>query len=222
MESLEVKKIRALEKQAERVGLSERILIENASARLFSVIEGLKDLGRKVLVVAGRGNNGADVLSCARKLVAGAYQVRVVVLEQRPLGSEALWQKHILEKLGVTLVSIHSQSVHRLRGLCQDSDFILEGILGIGIKGELDSFTREVITVINGSKKPVVACDIPSGLSPDEGTVLGAAVKASYTVTFIAAKKGFFLNRGPQHCGKIFVVDIGVSRQMLEEVASSE
>jgi NAD(P)H-hydrate epimerase len=71
---------------------------------------------------------------------------------------------------------------------------------------------------VNASHKRIVACDIPSGLSPDEGLPLGAAIKADYTVTFIAPKQGFFLNQGKKFCGRIMVADIGISRDILEKV----
>ena len=77
---------------------------------------------------------------------------------------------------------------------------------------------REVIEALNTSTKKIVSCDIPSGLSPDRGCVWEGVIRADYTVTFIAPKKGFFLNRGLEFCGKIILVDIGVSRSFLEQV----
>ena len=80
----------------------------------------------------------------------------------------------------------------------------------------MSPFLRKIIKVINKSGKRIVSCDIPSGLDPDTGNILGEAVKADFTVSFIAAKQGFFLKEGPKLCGKIYVVDIGVSKDLLE------
>ena len=215
--SLSVKDLRALEQKAKDLGLDEEILIENASSNLFTVIDSL-NLGKRVLVVAGRGNNGADVLSCARKLSSRGYEVIVAALEEKELGSQALFQKTILEKIKIPIYSIKKSNVASVAELFKDVDFILEGILGIGLKGEVVPFLKEVISLINNSGKKIISCDIPSGLSPDQGLILGAAIKADYTITFIAQKKGFLLNQGPDSCGKIFVVDIGISKQVLEEV----
>lgn len=195
--------------------MEERILIENASSSLFRAVERL-NLGKKVLVVSGRGNNGADVLSCSRKLLSAGYKVSAAVLEDKALNEEALFQREILDKIKLPLYFIRENNVFELKGLLEGCDFVLEGILGIGAKGELNPFLKEVISLINKSGKKIVSCDIPSGLCPDEGKVLGAAIKADYTVTFIAPKKGFFINEGKGRCGEIIVADIGISGEILE------
>ncbi|MCK4519886.1 MAG: NAD(P)H-hydrate epimerase [Candidatus Omnitrophica bacterium] len=220
MKGLELNKIRELEARAKELGLEERILIENASSNLFKTIEGL-NLGKRVLVISGRGNNGADVLSCARKLFSAGYSVATVVLEDKELGPEAAFQRDLLAKIGCQLYSLGSDNILKLKELFRDSDFILEGILGIGVKGEISPFFRKTIELINESGKKIVSCDIPSGLSPDQGVVSGQAVKADYTVSFIAPKLGFYLNQGPNLCGEIFVVDIGISRNILEKVSGA-
>ncbi len=220
MKSLALNRIRELEVKAKELGLDERILIENASSNLFKVVDSL-NLGKRALIISGRGNNGADVLSCARKLASAGYDVVIVVLEDKELGPEAYFQKNLLVKIGCQLHSLKSDNVFKLKEFFRNRDFILEGILGTGAKGEVSPFLREAIDLINESGKKIISCDIPSGLSPDEGAVLGRAIRADYTVTFIAPKSGFYLNQGPNLCGKISVVDIGISRDILEKVSGA-
>ncbi len=221
MKGLEVSKLRELDDMAKKIGLEERILIENASSNLFKVIDRL-NLGEKVLVISGRGNNGADVLSCARKLSSSGYDVTVAILVEKELGPQVSFQKGVLEEIGHQISFFDNNNILKLKKLFEDRDFILEGILGIGVKGELSSFLKEAIGLINESGKKTVSCDIPSGLSPDEGKVLGQAVKADYTVSFIAPKLGFYLNQGPSLCGQISIVDIGISRSILEELINNK
>ena len=89
---LSVKEIKKLEKAAWAIGLRERILIENASAGLTGALNSL-ELGPKALVIAGRGNNGADVLSCARKLAGTSRDVRVIILNDKLLGKRPPFRK---------------------------------------------------------------------------------------------------------------------------------
>jgi len=201
--------LRHVDQKAKDLGLDERLLIENASSNLYSVIDSL-NLGKKVVVVSGRGNNGADVLSCSRKLLGRGYEVRIFIIEEKPLNSEALFQKGVLGSLGQVITVLTEDNLDKLKEATSFTDFILEGIFGIGLKGTVTQFMAKVIGLINDSGKTIVSCDIPSGLSPDTGEVLGAAIKADHTVSFIAPKQGFSLNQGPNHCGQIFVVDIGV------------
>ncbi|MFH1519818.1 MAG: NAD(P)H-hydrate epimerase [Candidatus Omnitrophota bacterium] len=221
MDGLSINKLRELEALAKKIGLEERILIENASSNLFKVIDSL-GLGKRALVISGRGNNGADVLSCARKLVSNGYDVVIAVLEDKELGAETIFQRDLLAKIGCRIRSITSSNTFKLKKLFGDRDFILEGILGIGVKGEVSPFLREVIDLVNESGRKVVSCDIPSGLSPDQGVILGSAIRADYTITFIAAKRGFFLNPGKDLCGKVLVVDIGISEEILQTLAKAE
>ena len=221
MRGLSASKLRELDDLAKKIGLEERILIENASSNLFEVINKL-NLGKKVLVISGRGNNGADVLSCARKLFCSGYDLRVAIVSEKELGLQASFQKGVLEKIGCQISSFNNKNVSELKKLFEDRDFILEGILGIGVKGELSPFLKEAISLINESGKKIVSCDIPSGLSPDQGVALGQAIKADYTVSFIAPKLGFYLNQGPNLCGQISIVDIGISRSILEELIKNK
>lgn len=217
IKGISVEKIRHLEESARKIGLDERTLIENASSNLALIIDGL-NLGKKVCVISGRGNNGADALSCARKLAARDYKVSAVILKEKNLNPEVKFQKEILEKINLRPALIGPGSIKEFKRIISGSDFILDGILGIGARGEVSGFLKEIIDCINKSNKKIVSCDIPSGLSPDTGCVLGKAIKADYTITFIAPKKGFFSKAGKSFCGKIFVTDIGISIKMLEEI----
>ena len=96
-------------------------------------------------------------------------------------------------------------------------NLIVDAIFGTGLNGEIREPVRSLIVKINESNIPVVSVDIPSGLDCDEGTVLGTAVKATKTVTFVAAKTGFFKECGKEHTGELIVSDISVPKELIEE-----
>ena len=216
LSALPKEKIKKLDKKATDLGLEERILIENASSNLFFHINQL-NLGRTSLVIAGWGNNGADVLACARKLLSNEYEVDIAVVREKEPNQEVKFQLSILEKFKKIYFIKEEKDLEELKKIVQKKDFILEGILGIGIKGELSLLLKEVIQFINESGKKIISCDIPSGLFPDEGVKYLPVVKADYTVTFLAPKLGFFLNQGDEFTGKVIVTDIGLSLKILED-----
>lgn len=217
MRGLSLQKILALENNAKMLGLSERLLIENASSNLAAVIHALK-VGKRILVLAGRGNNGADSLAAARKLSAKGYKVIVLLIQEKEFGPEVLFQKKILEKIAIPIYRIDTARLDLLARFLRNTDCVLDGILGIGVKGEVSSFLEHVFKLINASGKKIIACDVPSGLLPDTGRIAKAAVKADHTITFIALKRGFFMRAGKRFCGTIHVVDIGISRRLLERL----
>jgi len=210
LEALPKEKIKELDKKATKLGLEERILIENASSNLFFHINQL-NLGKKCLIIAGRGNNGADTLACARKLLSNGYEVDIAVIEDKLLGEEAEFQLSILKKFRKIYSIKEEKDIEKIKKVALGKDFILEGLLGIGIKDEPTSLFRKVIQFINESGKKIVSCDIPSGLFPDEGVKYLPVVKADYTITFLAPKLGFFINQGDKFTGRIIVTDIGIS-----------
>ncbi len=87
---------------------------------------------------------------------------------------------------------------------------IVDGLFGIGLERELAGRYADLIDAINASGAPVLALDIPSGLHADSGRVLGCAVRAQHTVTFIALKPGLLTLDGPDHCGELHVRDLGL------------
>jgi ADP-dependent NAD(P)H-hydrate dehydratase / NAD(P)H-hydrate epimerase len=219
--ALSVKEIRCLEAKAKALGLDERLLIENASSNMAQAVVKLA-LGRKAFVVAGKGNNGADSLACARKLLAKGYYITAVLVSEDGFSDEVIFQKEVLGALGVSCFRIDNRNSGELTRRIARCDFVIDGLLGIGIKGEINPLLKDVIARINSSGKTVVSCDIPSGLSPDEGTVLGEAIRADHTITFLAHKKGFFTRVGRALCGKVLLVDIGVSAQLLERSSAAQ
>ena len=87
---------------------------------------------------------------------------------------------------------------------------IVDGLFGTGLRGQVKHDYKQLIESINALGCPIVAVDIPSGLDCDTGEPLGAAIRATYTVTFVAVKKGFAATGASQYTGEVFLASIGV------------
>ena len=117
----------------------------------------------------------------------------------------------------VTLVDTPALPPERSWGL------IVDGLFGIGLIRDIEGEYARLVDYINGQRCPVLALDIPSGLHSDTGRVLGRAVRASHTITFIGLKPGLLTLDGPDHCGEVTVSDLGLpSQNATAWVASAE
>lgn len=94
-------------------------------------------------------------------------------------------------------------------------DIIIDALFGTGLSGEVRQPFKTLIEGVNNLNKPIVSVDIPSGLDCNNGNILGAAMKATKTVTFAASKRGFYLGNGPVHTGKIIITDISIPKELL-------
>ena len=139
----------------------------------------------ELTVLAGHGNNAGDGYLVATMAQRAGWQVRVLADgdPQRLQGDAALAYAEALAE-GVAVQGWQAES--ELRGV------ILDALLGTGLSGDVREPYVSAIKAINASGLPVAAVDIPSGLSADTGHVLGAAVEADLTVTFIGLKLGLF------------------------------
>jgi len=115
----------------------------------------------------------------------------------------------ILEKMGIKIKEITTEAaVKRLENFffC---DFIVDAIFGIGFKGALTGVTLKTAELINRTRKPVYALDVPSGLDATKGLALGPCVKARETITFGYPKRGFLVKGARKYIGKLTVRNIG-------------
>ncbi|MCW8885751.1 MAG: NAD(P)H-hydrate dehydratase [Motiliproteus sp.] len=177
-----------------------------------------------VTVLCGPGNNGGDGLVIAGLLLEShsdqpcpevkVYMVGGDAAVER-LQGEALEASHWARSRGV---AIEPYSV----GLQIQSDVVVDALLGTGLQGDVRGDYVDAINAINGCSAPVLAVDLPSGLCSDRGAVLGIAVSAEVTVSFIGLKRGLMTHQGPEHCGELLFSDLGVPDAVYEQVESCE
>lgn len=201
--------LRAVERSA-LSGQAPAPLMERAglvAAELARRLAG--DSGKPVLVLAGPGNNGGDALVVARHLKAWWFPVTVVC----PAGlqgyaGDAGGASRAWQQAGGTAVPAIPRG--------QDWSLVVDGLFGIGLSREPAGDHAALIEQVNALDAPVLALDVPSGLDADSGRVLGSAIEADHTITFIALKPGLLTLDGPDYCGTLHLAELG-----LEDVSAT-
>lgn len=178
-------------------------LMERAGLAAADCARRMLGTKERVLVLAGPGNNGGDAFVVARHLARWWHAVDVVFTgDSARLPPDAAQAFEALRHAGITpMYTLPEPIAH---------DLIVDGLFGIGLQRDLSGAYFDLVARVNASGRPVLALDIPSGLDADTGRVLGCAIRAARTITFIATKPGLHTLDGPDHCGTIEIADLGL------------
>lgn len=202
-------------------GIPGLSLMERAGAAVARCAAGMIREGRllpRVLLFAGKGNNGGDAFVAARCLRAEGIETRTVLLTHRGDGArDALESLRQLEAEGGEVVSAETpDALPALREDAVSFGLLVDGVLGTGVSGKVTGQAAAAIALLRELRAPVLAIDLPSGLDATTGAVCGAAVRASATVAMGLPKTGMAAGEGPAHCGRIRVADIGFPADLIE------
>jgi len=223
--------MRGLDKSAiEKYHIPGIVLMENAGLGTVRMME--KKLGDPensfTLIFIGPGNNGGDGLVIGRHLhQRGCKPIFFFLVDPDKLTSDAAANMDIVQKLKIPSHIINSSDRVKILPLLykqfinQGSCYaIVDAIFGIGLRRPVTGHFAESIQFINNTGSvhdiPVIAVDIPSGLSSDNGRILGSSVRADYTATYGCQKPGHVLQNGPECCGKTHIIDIGIPPEVLD------
>ena len=173
-------------------------------------------LALRVLVLCGAGNNGGDGFVAARHLHAMGAAVRVgLVAPRAQVQGDALEHLRRMEAAGLHAEPVESDAgLATLVGSVDRWDWALDALLGTGASGELRGLlpiASETLRRLRAHGTRIVAVDLPTGVSPDDGSVAEHAVAADLTVTFGFYKRGQILHPGRERCGVLELVDIGLA-----------
>lgn len=165
-----------------------------AAAELAREIAGHS--GKPILVLAGPGNNGGDAFVMARHLRQWWFKTEVVFAgDEKKLPPDAAAALRAWRDAGGSVAD--TLPPHH------DWSLIVDGLFGIGLQRDVTGRQAGLIAAANNAGAPVLAVDVPSGLASDSGRILGCAVRARHTVTFIGLKPGLLTLDGPDQCGEI-------------------
>ncbi|PHP65034.1 bifunctional ADP-dependent NAD(P)H-hydrate dehydratase/NAD(P)H-hydrate epimerase [Zhengella mangrovi] len=183
-------------------------LMENAGRAVHRAILQRFPGVASVAVLCGPGNNGGDGYVIARLLAADGMTVRVHALADPRPGSDA-----------ARAASSWTGDVHPLERFDPDgADLVVDALFGAGLSKPLSGESARAAEACSSAKVPVVAVDLPSGLSGDTGQPLGPCFRAVLTVTFFRKKPGHVLMPGRTLCGDLVVADIGIADTILATI----
>ncbi len=195
----------------ERHGIAAYELMFRAARATFEVACRRFPSARRWLVICGAGNNAGDGYVIARLALAAGIDVNVAtVMPPAPLTGAAGEAERDFAAAG-------GRSGQFTAELLRDVPLVIDAMLGTGVARPLDGPWRHAVEAVNASECAVVAVDLPSGLDGATGSVLGAAVCADVTVTYIALKTGLFLAEGPDHAGDVELATLDVPPEILAE-----
>ena len=223
MKAISVEQMRELDRKTIESGTPGYVLMERAGfgsgEEIVKFIENRINFNhvKRFVILAGKGNNGGDAYVVARYLYDNTDIDIIIysVCDVEKLGEDS--KAHA----GLAIENVPYCIKKKLTDDdFQKGDIIIDGLLGTGAKGSLRKPYDNWIKTVNESLLTVIALDIPSGLNGNDGTVIDDCIMADMTVTMALPKKGLVLGKGPEKCGLLRCVGIGIPDEYIAETES--
>lgn len=189
-------------------------LMKKAGQAVFELIEKHYS-DRQLIIFCGAGNNAGDGYIIASLALKADYSVTVLALSNpQALKDDALTAYQDYIQLGGKTSSF-------LDSIMLNQCVVVDALFGTGLNRNISGIYANAISLINNSAYPVISVDIPSGLNADTGNLMGCAVKANHTVTFIALKQGMFTGFSAEVCGEIVFSSLGLNSHFFQHIEPS-
>jgi NAD(P)H-hydrate epimerase len=223
MKTVTVAQMQAIDRRAiDDYGIPGLLLMENAGRGIAEMICNNFKV-RNVTIFAGAGNNGGDGFVIARHLANRGFSVCVMLFAgSASLKDDPAVNFQILQRMKIPCQMIGPDvSLDELMVCAERADLLVDALFGIGLTREITGIHQLAVTALNEAARNIVSVDIPSGLNSDTGEILGSAVKATVTATLCLPKSGLFKGQGPEHAGRVCVIDIGIPPMAIQDVLGS-
>lgn len=170
---------------------------------------------KTVTVFCGGGNNGGDGYVVAKLAKEANYKVICYAIsdpQQLKNEAELAYLQADAANIAIVNLAMSGAEISSIEGV------IIDACLGIGLKGPVRGLYQRVISRINASETPVLSIDVPSGICADTGSILGDAVQADVTVSFIGLKQGLFTAEAKQNCGDVVFCSLNLPREVYQDM----
>jgi len=209
--------VRLLDRAAIESGIDGFDLMRRAGRAAFRRLRRNWPAANHLVILCGGGNNGGDGYVIAGLGLQQGLQVScIAVSDPKKLSGEARQAERWAREQGVTPDLLSDIAGGDISELLASADVVVDSLLGTGLSGDVRDPYRAVITQLNASGRPVFAVDCPSGLCSDTGRVLGIAVVANLTATFIGRKAGLYTGRARHYTGAVHFDDLGVPEDIYQ------
>ena len=200
--------MREAEQASVKLGVSLAQLMENAGEKLGREVlcAAQEKMSRRIIILAGSGNNGGDGFVCANFLAESGVMPTVILVCGQPKTELA---KAVFDRLHKSIQVIDSAS-EEYEARILDAEIIVDCVFGTGFHGGFRGNASSVFDIVNASKAYKIACDIPSGANSLNGLVSEGTPVCNKTVTFHCTKTGMLLSPAKDYCGEVTVSDIGI------------
>ena len=206
----------------EEVGVPGAVLMENAGRTAYQIAHRSFGpfRGKRICVLAGRGNNGGDGFVLARYFFEDDARVEVFLLSSMDrITGDAGINLDICRNMGVPVHEVLSEEdLLSLEMQWAHADLFVDALLGTGLNSQVRGLYAKAIQAMNRFPAKVLAVDIPSGLDSNRGVALGEAVQADVTVTFGLPKLGQVIYPGRALTGSLYCVDISIPRRLIGDL----
>lgn len=216
--AISVAQMRELDRlMVEEFGISVPQMMETAGrsiAELARRLLGGDGRQKRVIAATGVGNNGGDALVAARYLINWGADLEVILASENKLRPIPRQQLQTLKRMGTKIQEVGSNTKSSL----QQSDLIIDGIIGYNLKGDPKGEAATLIEAIGRSQRPVLAIDVPSGLDAQSGRIGNPCVKAQATLALTLPKEGSVQSSIKDVVGTLFIADMSVPHALYERL----
>lgn len=206
------------EQQAAKLaGVEMYTLMLRAGLATYQVMKDKFPHAKRIVIMAGTGNNGGDGFVVAKLAKSDGLEVALFLYgDEAKISGDAAKAKQEWVECGGKIQSFDSLDWSK-----NSADVLIDGLLGTGLTGEVRKPLQDLIAKVNDSQVPVVAIDTPSGLCTNSGQILGNAIIAKHTVTFIGVKQGLTTGQARAYTGELHYAGLGVENEFRQCVESS-
>ncbi|MDV6320343.1 NAD(P)H-hydrate dehydratase [Chromohalobacter sp. HP20-39] len=204
--------VQALDRRLIDEGVVGFDLMQRAAQAAYAALRSHWPEAHRLSILCGGGNNAGDGYVMAALAAGDGLDVQLVALrDPATLGGDAARAYEMAWQAGLDVIEWRPETVI-------NGDVVIDALLGTGATGEVREPLRSAIEMLNAAPRPVLAVDVPSGLSAQTGSVGGVAVRASLTVTFLADKFGLHTGASADHVGELRVETLGVTPQAHDDL----